>query len=205
MSGFNKKFLRAIAPSLISVATIAFPAQAENFGLSDGWYKTCSQSGETKICNVQTQTVAVTGQVITSINLFEVTGKENRKIFQVTVPTGRAIPPGLKFVIDDAKEQLMPYDFCTPAVCMAKIKLTDELVGQLKGGGKIQVASTNWRGKENPVLVNLEGFGEAFDGPSLSADQLAERRQKLDQMLKDRSSSSLQKLQEAQKKARENN
>ena len=189
--------------AVVGITAFSSQSKAEEFGLSDGWYKTCSQTADTKICNVQIQTVASTGQVITSLNLFDVSGKENRKLFQITVPTGRAIPPGLKVKVDDQETELMPYVFCTPARCMAQRKLTDAIVNQLKAGTKVEITSTNWQGKENPVLVNLEGFGEAFDGASLSTEQLAERKQKLDQLLEQRASKSLEKLQEAQKKARD--
>ena len=203
MSGLNPKVYFVLLSAVISVMATLAPSHAQEFGLTDGWYKTCSKTADSSVCNVQIQTVAGTGQVITSINLFEVSGKEKRKLFQITVPTSRSIPPGLKIKIDDQKAELMPYVFCTPARCMAQRKLTDEIIGQLKSGTKVEVTSTNWQGKENPVLVKLEGFGEAFDGNPLGAEQLAERKQKLDQMLQERAAKGLQKLQEAQKKARD--
>ena len=189
--------------AVVGITTFASQSRAEEFGLSDGWYKTCSQTADTKICNVQVQTRASTGQVIASMNLFDVSGKQTRKLFQITVPTGRAIPPGLKIKVDDQEPQAMPYSFCTPARCMAERKLTDAIVSQLKAGTKVEIISTNWQGKENPIFVSLEGFGDAFDGASLNTEQLAERKQKLDQLLEERASTSLQKLQDAQKKARD--
>ena len=203
MPGLSPKVCFVVLAATMGAVTNILPSIAEEFGLSDGWFKTCSQTADAKICNVQTQTYAGTGQVITSINLFEVSGKENRKLFQITVPTSRSIPSGLKIQIDDQKAELMPYVFCTPARCMAERKLTDSIVSQLKAGTKIQVTSTNWQGKENPVLVSLEGFGDAFDGNSLSSAQLEERKQKFDQMLQERSAATLKKLQEAQQKARD--
>ena len=57
-----------------------------------GWFKACAKQEDVDICNVQNILTANTGQVITGISLLELKGKVNRKVFQVTVPTGRLEP-----------------------------------------------------------------------------------------------------------------
>lgn len=192
----------AILASFAGVGGVT-AATAQEAINSNGWYKACSDQGENKICNVQYQAVASTGQVITSINLAEISGKIERKVFQITVPTGRLIRPGLKMKIDTDKETRVPYSFCTPRICAAELKLDDVLVTALKGGSKIDVTSVNWQGKENPIEITLDGFAEAYDGAPIKPEELAQRQKKLEEQLKEKSSNILQKLQEAQDAARD--
>ena len=98
-------------------------AGAQQAGQANGWYKACSDQGNNKICNVQFQVVASTGQVVTSVNLAEITGDINRRVFQITVPTGRRIPPGIEIQIDDKKTNAITIRFCTPRVCAAEVAL----------------------------------------------------------------------------------
>ncbi len=179
------------------------PAMSQDAVNSNGWFKACSDQGDNKICNVQYQAVASTGQVITSINLAEITGKIERKVFQITVPTGRMIRPGLKMKVDAEEETRIPFSFCTPRICAAEQILDDALVAKLKGASKINVTSMNWQGKENPIEITLAGFVEAYDGDPINPEELAQRQKKLEEQLKEKSSDILKKLQEAQDAARD--
>lgn len=195
--------------SLAASATLALltgiaGAGAQEAINSNGWYKACSDQGENKICNTQYQAVASTGQVITSVNLAQISGTIEREVFQVTVPTGRMIPPGLKMKIGNDEVKNVPYSFCTPRICAAELKLDEALINVLKGAPKIDFVSVNWQGKENPLSITLEGFGEAYDGDPIKPEELAARQKNLEEQLKAKSSDILQKLQEAQEAAREN-
>ena len=168
---------------------------------SNGWYKACSDQGGNKICNVQYQAVASTGQVVTSINLAEITGEVERRIFQITVPTGRLIPPGIELQVDGKKATAVPYSFCTPRICAAEVKLDDNLVKVLKAGGEMQVTSINFQNKKNPIKVTLNGFTAAYDGPPIKQEELQSRQQKLADELQKKAEETKKKLEEAQKAA----
>ncbi len=170
---------------------------------SNGWYKACSDQGNNKICNVQYQAVASTGQVVTSVNLATITGELKRRVFQITVPTGRSIPPGIGLQVDGKKATAVPYSFCTPRICAAEVKLDDNLIKILKAGGEMIVASTNFQGKQNPIKVTLSGFTAAFDGPPIKQEELQDRQQKLAEELKKKAEETQKKLQEAQDSATE--
>ena len=73
--------------------------------LPKGWFKACAKQQDVDICNVQNILTANTGQVITGISLLELKGKVNRKVFQVTVPSGRLVPPGIGLQVDGGKAQ----------------------------------------------------------------------------------------------------
>ncbi|MEM7214737.1 MAG: invasion associated locus B family protein [Pseudomonadota bacterium] len=168
---------------------------------SNGWYKACSDQGNNKICNVQYQAVASTGQVVTSINLADIKGDNVQRIFQITVPTGRAIPPGIELQIDGKKANAIPYAFCTPRICAAQVALDDNLVGTLKAGGEMLVVSTNFQGRKNPIPVTLKGFTAAFDGPPIKQEDLQKRNEELAKQLEQKAEEARQKLQEAQNAA----
>ena len=198
-----KIFAPAVAAATIvagaTVATVAtHDAQAQTTLRSNGWYKACSDQGNNKICNVQYQAVASTGQVVTSINLAEISGEISRKVFQITVPTGRAIPPGIELQVDGKKATKIPYAFCTPRVCAAEVKLDDELVGILKAGGELIITSVNFQGKTNPIPVTLQGFTAAYDGDPIKREDLKTRQQQLAEELQKKAAETQKKLQEAQ-------
>jgi len=198
---------RVFALSLLAsvpLATVlsATAGLAQETHKSSGWYKACSDQGNTKICNVQYQAVASTGQVITSVNLAEITGESERKVFQITVPTGRMVPPGLTVKIGEKEARKVPYSFCTPRICAAELPLKNDLIADLKTGNSINILSVNWQGKENPIDVTLDGFATAFEGDPIQRDELAARQKKLEEELKEKSTDILKKLQEAQEKAR---
>ncbi len=197
----NKNLIFAAATVVVSSVAVSAVSHAQSLR-SNGWYKACSDQGESRICNVQYQVVASTGQVVTSINLAEITGQVERRVFQITVPTGRLIPPGVELAVDGKKGTAIPYSFCTPRICAAEVKLDDNLVGVLKSGGEMVVTSTNFQGKKNPINVTLEGFTAAYDGPPIKQDELAERQKKLQEELTNKAAEARKKLQEAQDAAK---
>ncbi len=190
--------------AVLALGAMSANAQQSQQVRSSGWYKACSDQGESKICNVQFQALASTGQVITSVNLAEITGQIKRRVFQITVPTGRLIPPGIKVQIDGKKGAAIPYSFCTPRTCAAEVALDDTLVGLLKAGGEMDVVSTNFQGKENPIKITLKGFTAAYDGPPIKRDELQKSQENLQKELQEKAEETRKKLLEAQKAATEN-
>lgn len=186
------------------LGTVVFPVHAQSTSSTSGWFKACSENADSKICNVQIQNVASTGQTIASVNLAEITGNVKRKVFQITVPTNRLIPPGIEMQVDDKKPSKIPYAFCMPTICAAEVDLNDKLIGVLKAGKEITITTTNDRGKANPIKVTLEGFGEAYDGAPVTREGLAERQKKLAEQLEEQAKAKRDKLLEAQNAAKQN-
>ncbi len=124
----------AVAASALTVSGVSAFAQAQQ--RPDGWFKVCAKQENNDICNTQIQSVASTGQVLTAISLIDVKGEINRRVFQITVPSGRLIPAGIKLRVDDKQETTLPYLYCFPQSCIAEVKLDDALIKILKSGGK---------------------------------------------------------------------
>ena len=191
---------------LSAVTAVAFAApasaQAQQPQLPQGWFKACSKQQDVDVCNVQNITTANTGQLVTGVSLIELKGKVNRKVFQVTVPTGRLMPPGIGMQIDTGKTQKIDYMICFPDRCVAEVVLNDALVNQLKKGTNLTLTSVNFQNKPNPVRVSLQGFTGAYDGPPLQQTDIEDRQKKLQEFVTKNNEDFAKKLKEEQDKAK---
>lgn len=201
----------ALAMTLAAGAWMAAYAMAapaahaqQGAGLPRGWFKVCAKQEENDICNVQNIVTADTGQLITGVSMIEVTGKVNRKIFQVTVPTGRVIPPGIGLQIDGGKPSQLPYAICFQDRCIAEAPLTDELVNSFKRGGELTLTSLNFQNKPNPIRISLNGFTAAYDGEGLKQSEIQERQKQLAEEIEKRKKEFEEKLKAEQDKAKNN-
>lgn len=170
--------------------------------IPQGWFKACSKQEDVDICNVQNITTAASGQLVTGISLIELKGKINRKVFQVTVPTGRLVPPGIGLQIDGAKAQKLDYVICFPDRCVAEVALSDQIVNSFKKGQELTLTSVNFQNQPNPVKVSLKGFTGAFDGPPLQQADIEDRQKKLQEFVNKNNEDFAKKLKEEQDKAK---
>lgn len=188
------------------VSGFAQTASAQNQQqLPEGWFKVCSKQEDNDICNVQNIRTANTGQLLTAVNLIQITGKVNRAIFQIAVPTGRVIPAGIGLQVDGGQAQKINYAMCLPDRCIAEAPMTPELVAQLKKGGELTLTSINFRNQPNPIKISLNGFTAAFDGEPLQQSEVESRQQQLQDAIEKRKADFQKRLQEEQDKAKQAN
>jgi invasion protein IalB len=198
--------LAVLAASVAGLLSAGFaPAFAQQQQIPQGWFKACTKQEEVDICNVQNITMAQTGQMITGISLIELKGKVNRRVFQVSVPTGRMVPPGIGMQIDGAKAQKIDYMICLPDRCVAEVPLTDDLVNAFKRGTELTLTSVNFQNQPNPIKVSLSGFTGAYDGPALQQSDLEDRQKKLQEFVSKNNEDFAKKLKEEQEKAKQAN
>lgn len=165
-----------ILSASLGLMTTSATAQQGNIKAT-GWFKTCNEIEGNKVCNVQFRVVTTEGsQVVTALNLIEVTGKVERKIFRILVPTGRSLPPGVQVQVDGKRAVTIPYAYCRPQLCAAEAILNDELVKIFKAGGTLEVTSLNFQSKANKVPITLKGFTAAFDGPPVKLEDLLKKQ-----------------------------
>lgn len=177
----------ALATSLLlgSLSSVAY-AQQGNVAAT-GWFKTCNEAEGSKVCVVQYRIVAKEGnQLVTSLNLVEVSGKLKRRVFRIIVPTGRSLPAGIQVQVDGKRSVVIPYTYCRPNICAAEAALNDELVKVFKAGGSLEVTSLNFQSKPNPVPVTLKGFTAAYDGPPIKREDPASREELLKKQLEEK-------------------
>tara|TARA_R110002126_G_scaffold266675_1_gene409929 strand:- start:53872 stop:54492 length:621 start_codon:yes stop_codon:yes gene_type:complete len=190
-------FAASVSASLTGMAHAQTPTQ--------GWYKVCTKQEDNDVCVVQNIVTASTGQLLTAIGLIIVEGKVNNKVLQVSVPSARTIPPGVNMQIDDGKAQRVPYSVCMPDKCVAQVPLTDAIVDSFKRGGEVVFTSMNYQRAANPIKISLKGFTDAFDGEPVAQSELQERQRLLQEEMQRKAQSAREKLEAAQKKAKETN
>ena len=195
--------LTFVAAGAIGVLAAAAPASAQQQQPApQGWFKVCTKQEEIDICNVQNMVSASNGQLVTGVSLIEIKGKVNRKVFQVTVPSGRLIPPGIGVQVDTNKAQKLDYVICFPDRCVAEVQLSDQITSAFKRGSELTLTSVNFQNQPNPVKVSLQGFTGAFDGPPLQQSDLEDRQKKLQEFVTKNNEDFAKKLKEEQEKAK---
>lgn len=204
-----KKFAAAAVGSLSMIAAApavhaqdAANAQAQT--VPQGWFKVCTKQEDNDVCIVQNLQQAATGQLLTAVGLITVTGKVNRKLIQVSVPSARAIPPGILMQIDGGKGQKLDYAVCMPDKCIAEAPLTDGLIAALKKGGEVVFTSVNFQRAPNPIKIALTGFSDAFDGAPMEQSKLEETQKALQEKTLKEAEARRKKLEDAQKAATQN-
>lgn len=202
LSGRTLTLVSALV-STIAINTVTTSEAVAQQPEAQKWFKICAKQADNDVCNVQYRVVASTGQIITSVNLFTVKGKVNRKIFQVSVPTNRLIPAGVAVKIDNNKPNRLPYANCFRDRCTAEVKMDDNLVKAFKAGGEMLITSTNFQNKPNPIKISLNGFTAAFDGPPLKKSELEKDNKELQKRLQEKAEKARKALEDAQKKATE--
>lgn len=200
----NAYRLSAMAAGVVGFLVAGLPAASaqQQQQIPQGWFKACTKQEDVDICNVQNITTAGNGQLITGVSLIELKGKVNRKVFQVTVPTGRLVPPGIGLQIDAGKAQKLDYVICFPDRCVAEVPLTDQLVASFKKGSNLTLTSVNFQNQPNPIKIALTGFSGAFDGPPLQQSDIEDRQKKLQDFVAKNNQDFAKKLKEEQDKAK---
>ncbi|MGD9914600.1 MAG: invasion associated locus B family protein [Rhizobiaceae bacterium] len=181
------------------------PAVSQEGGqpqVPQGWFKACSKQEDVDICNVQNIVMADTGQMITGISMIELKGKVNRKVFQVSVPSGRMVPPGIGLQVDGGKAQKLEYVICFPDRCVAEAQLNDAMVASFKKGSELTLTSVNFQNQPNPIKVTLSGFTGAYDGAPLQQSDIEDRQKKLQEFVTKNNEDFAKKLKEEQEKAK---
>lgn len=204
----NATRLSLLAAGVFGIAmSAAAPshAQQQQQNMPEGWYKVCSKQEDIDICNVQNILFADSGHFLTGISMIEVKGKTNRRIFQITVPTGRLVPPGIGMQIDGGQTQKIDYMICLPDRCIAEGQLTDNLIASFKRGSELTLTSVNFQNQANPIKVTLAGFTTAFDGEPLQQSDIEDRQRRLQEFVDRNTDDFAQKLKEEQERAKQGN
>lgn len=207
MKSLKAEVIRTIGAAAGAIALAAAGGGAalaqQKPSLPEGWFKACTKQEDVDICNVQNIVVASSGQFITGVSLIEVKGKMNQRLFQVTVPSGRSIRPGVGVKVDDGNTQKVDYAVCMPDRCIAQAPLTDELINSFKRGKSLTLTSVNFQQQPNPIKVSLQGFTDAYDGEPLRQSDIEERQKQLQEYVSKNNEAFTKKLEEAQQKVKE--
>ncbi len=200
----NKRAVLGFAAAAIAGSAFAAPALAQEAQqVPQGWFKVCTKQEDNDVCVVQNIQQAANGQLLTAVGLISVTGKVNRQLIQISVPSARAIPPGIAMQIDGGKAQKIDYGVCMPDKCIAEAPLTDGMIASMKKGGEVVFTSVNFQRAPNPIKISLSGFTGAFDGEPVEQSKLEETQRALQEKALKEAEERRKKLEEAQKAAKQ--
>lgn len=167
-----------------------------------GWFKICAKQADVDLCNTQYQLLADNGQLITAVSLLDIKGKTNRKVFQVSVPPGRLIQPGVGMSIGTGAPTKIDYAICFSDRCIAELELTDKLLASLKKGSELTLSSINFQRQANPVKISLDGFTAAVDGEPIEQTDAAAKQKEVQDWVAKNKQEFEKKILEAQDKAK---
>jgi len=81
---------------------------------------------------------------------------------RITVPLGVLIPAGLNLAVDGVNVGEVGFVACFPDGCMTQVGMSDEVLGQLKGGSQATVTVRDFDNQAISLPLSLTGFTAAF-------------------------------------------
>jgi len=168
------------------------------------WTKFCLKGQEAnakQVCFTGKEARIESGQPVVSAVLIEPEG-EPRKLLRVTLPLGVALQYGTRVIIDQGTPMTGPFVICFANGCMADYEATGELISTLKKGQQLTVQAFNGGNGQNiNVVLPLNDFAKAYDGPPTDPKVFEEQQRKLQDDLQRRAEEARRKLESQQQQA----
>ena len=148
------------------------------------WLKACGKDEvqNKKICYTTRDFVAENNQPLLAAAIYDVVG-DPKKFVRFLLPLGFMIQPGIRFSIDNGQPVGGKFSMCLPNGCFAEAESNVTFIDQMKKGKTIKLQVINQVGQEVALIVPLDGFGKAFDGPEVDPAALEAAQKKLQEDL----------------------
>jgi invasion protein IalB len=137
------------------------------------------------------------GMPVVAAVLIEPEG-EPKKILRVTLPLGMQLVHGTRVIIDQNQPMTAPYVICFTNGCMADYETTPDMIGKMKKGQGLVVQAINSTGQPISLVLPLQDFGKAYDGPPTDPKVFEEQQKKLQDELQRRADEARKKLEQQQ-------
>jgi len=171
-------------------------APAEPQLIFSPWTKFClkgQEAGAKQVCFTGKDGRVESGMPVVAAVLIEPEG-EPKKILRVTLPLGMSIQPGTRVIVDTGQPMTGPYVICFQNGCMADYEASGELVGKLKKGQGLVVQCINGSGQPISLVLPLNDFGKAYDGPPTDPQVFEAQQKKLQDELQKRAEDARRRL-----------
>ena len=171
-------------------------APAEPQLIFSPWTKFClkgQEAGAKQVCFTGKDGRVESGMPVVAAVLIEPEG-EPKKILRVTLPLGMSIQPGTRVIVDQGQPMTGPYVICFQNGCMADYEASGELVGKLKKGQGLVVQGINGSGQPISLVLPLNDFGKAYDGPPTDPQVFEAQQKKLQDELQKRAEDARRRL-----------
>jgi invasion protein IalB len=165
------------------------------------WTKFCLKGQEAnakQVCFTGKDGRVDSGQPVVAAVLIEPDG-EPRKILRITLPLGMSLQPGTRAIIDQGQPMTAPYAICFNNGCMADYEATQALIDTMKKGQSLVVQGINGAGQAISLVLPLDDFAKAYNGPPTDPAELEKRNKQLQDEMQRRAEEARKKL-EGQKK-----
>jgi len=137
------------------------------------------------------------GQPVAAAVLIEPEGQE-RKIMRITLPLGMQLVHGTRLIIDQNQPMTAPYVICIANGCMADYDANAEFVKKLEKGQGLVLQAINATGQPISLVLPLNDFAKAYDGPPTDPKVFEEQQRKLQEELQRRADEARKKLESQQ-------
>jgi invasion protein IalB len=171
-------------------------APAEPQLIFSPWTKFClkgQEAGAKQVCFTGKDGRVESGMPVVAAVLIEPDG-EPKKILRVTLPLGMSIQPGTRVIVDTGQPMTGPYVICFQNGCMADYEASGELVGKLKKGQGLVVQGINGSGQPISLVLPLNDFAKAYDGPPTDPQVFEAQQKKLQDELQKRAEDARRRL-----------
>jgi invasion protein IalB len=172
-------------------------AQAEQPQLTfSPWTKFCLKGEEAnarQVCFTGKDGRVESGMPVVAVVLIE-PENDPKKVLRVTLPLGMALQPGTRAIVDTGQPMTGPYVICLNNGCMADYEASGELIGKLKKGQGLVIQGFNGAGQPINLVVPLQDFAKAYDGPPTDPKKFEEQQKKLAEELQKRAEEAQKKL-----------
>jgi invasion protein IalB len=160
------------------------------------WTKFCLKGQEAnakQVCFTGKDGRVESGMPVVAAVLIE-PENEPKKVLRVTLPLGMSIQPGTRVIVDNGQPMTGPYVICFNNGCMADYEASGELIGKLKKGQGLVVQGINGAGQPISLVVPLQDFAKAYDGPPTDPKKFEEQQKQLQEELQKRAEEARKKL-----------
>ncbi len=162
------------------------------------WTKFCLKGQDAnakQVCFTGKDARIESGMPVVAAVLIEPEG-EPKKILRVTLPLGMQLVHGTRVIIDQNQPMTAPYVICFTNGCMADYEANAEMIGKLKKGQGLVVQAINSTGQPISLVLPLNDFAKAYDGPPTDPKVFEEQQKKLQEELQRRADEARKKLEQ---------
>ncbi len=136
------------------------PNTGDTRGVAE-WAAQCPQN-QTTGCEIIRRVMRQDGQPFVSVLVGPDARAPGRNQMLVLLPLGVSVRESVPFLIDEKFIALVPIETCLPAGCLMRIALSPPMVGVLRAGAAMKLLALSPEGQTVPIVVPINGFGDAF-------------------------------------------
>ena len=192
------------APGQAAPGQPAPPSKVDLVSPEPQWAKFCAKdpAGHDACATMRDFSTSADQPPMISINLFDVSGEEKRKLRFLILPIGMMLKPGFRVIVDKGEALEGRYDMCFQNACSAEIEISPKTLEALKKGQNMSVVMRvpggDVSGRELTFNIPLKDLGPAFDGKPTDPKVLEQQRQALQQQLQKKAEEQRKMLEQQQ-------